>query len=208
MTAAFVIFLIVAVIAVAAAAGMLLSTNAVHSAMYLILNFMCVAFFYLMLNAPFLAMAQVAVYAGAIMVLFLFVIMLLGDERLPFTEAPLTPWQLPLAFVLTAAFQITVIVALATGQVSASIQPTSPLAAAAADRLALAIDKARLFEQTQRQAAREQALNDIVRAIQAEGEIENILSVALTSLGQALGAARGAIRLGKPAGSPHRREGR
>ncbi|MEM6528205.1 MAG: NADH-quinone oxidoreductase subunit J [Chloroflexota bacterium] len=74
------LFIIVGVVAVVAAVMMLLSDNAVHSALFLILNFACVAFFYLMLDAPFLAMVQIAVYAGAIMVLFLFVIMLLGAE--------------------------------------------------------------------------------------------------------------------------------
>jgi len=46
------------------------------------LNFITVAIFYLLLGAPFIAMSQVTVYAGAIMVLFLFVIMLLGAETL------------------------------------------------------------------------------------------------------------------------------
>jgi NADH-quinone oxidoreductase subunit J len=61
---------------------MLLSQNAVHSAMYLVLNFITAALFYLLLNAPFIAMVQIIVYAGAIIVLFLFVIMLLGGDRL------------------------------------------------------------------------------------------------------------------------------
>lgn len=75
-------FIILAAIAVAAALGMLLSRNAVHSALYLVLNFFTVAVFYLVLNAPFIAMVQIIVYAGAIVVLFLFVIMLLGADRL------------------------------------------------------------------------------------------------------------------------------
>jgi NADH-quinone oxidoreductase subunit J len=77
-----ILFIILAAIAVLAALGMLLSRNAVHSALYLVLNFMTVAVFYLVLNAPFIAMVQITVYAGAIVVLFLFVIMLLGAERL------------------------------------------------------------------------------------------------------------------------------
>ena len=75
-------FILLAAVAVAAALGMLLSHNAVHSALYLVLNFITVAIFYLALNAPFIAMVQITVYAGAIVVLFLFVIMLLGAERL------------------------------------------------------------------------------------------------------------------------------
>lgn len=77
-----ILFIILALIAIAAAVGMLSSRNAIHSALYLILNMATLAVLFLMLNAPFLAMVQVTVYAGAIMVLFLFVIMLLGAERL------------------------------------------------------------------------------------------------------------------------------
>lgn len=75
-------FILLAAVAIAAAMGMLLSRNAVHSALYLVLNFMTVAVFYLVLNAPFIAMVQITVYAGAIVVLFLFVIMLLGADKL------------------------------------------------------------------------------------------------------------------------------
>lgn len=74
------LFLAVSFVAVLAAGMMLTRQNAVHSALFLIVNFGCVAFLYLMLDAPFLAMVQVTVYTGAIMVLFLFVIMLLGAE--------------------------------------------------------------------------------------------------------------------------------
>lgn len=77
-----ILFIILAAISIAAALGMLLSKNAVHSAMYLVLNFITAAVFYLVLNAPFIAMVQITVYAGAIIVLFLFVIMLLGAEQL------------------------------------------------------------------------------------------------------------------------------
>jgi len=77
-----ILFILLAAVAVAAALGMLLSRNAVHSALYLVLNFITVAVFYLLLNAPFIAMVQITVYAGAIVVLFLFVIMLLGADRL------------------------------------------------------------------------------------------------------------------------------
>ena len=78
-----ILFLILALIAIITALGMLFSRNAVYSALFLVLNFITVAIFYLLLGAPFIAMAQVTVYAGAIMVLFLFVIMLLGAEAIP-----------------------------------------------------------------------------------------------------------------------------
>jgi NADH-quinone oxidoreductase subunit J len=86
MTLELIFFLILSLIAIVTALGMLLSRNAIYSALFLVLNFITVAVFYLLLGAPFIAMAQVTVYAGAIMVLFLFVIMLLGAESLPKAE--------------------------------------------------------------------------------------------------------------------------
>ncbi len=97
-------FLILALIAIATALGMLFSRNAVYSAMFLVLNFVTVAVFYLLLGAPFIALVQITVYAGAIMVLFLFVIMLLGAEALP--EAEVLPWQKPLAWMLGLALAV------------------------------------------------------------------------------------------------------
>ncbi len=94
----YILFFGLALVAVASALGMLFSRSAVYSALNLILNFITVAIFYVLLNAPFIALAQVAVYAGAIMVLFLFVIMLLGAERLPGANA--LAWQRPLALGL------------------------------------------------------------------------------------------------------------
>jgi NADH-quinone oxidoreductase subunit J len=82
MTLELISFLILALVAIATAIGMLMSRNAIYSALFLVLNFITVAVFYLLLGAPFIAMAQVTVYAGAIMVLFLFVIMLLGAESI------------------------------------------------------------------------------------------------------------------------------
>ena len=82
MTPDLILFFVLALVAIGAAVGMLLSRNAVHSALFLIVNFAVVAVFFLILGAPFIAMVQVTVYAGAIMVLFLFVIMLLGAELL------------------------------------------------------------------------------------------------------------------------------
>jgi NADH-quinone oxidoreductase subunit J len=104
MTLGTILFLILGLIAVAAAIGMLTSVNAVHAALFLVINFFCVALFYLGLHAPFLAMVQITVYAGAIMVLFLFVIMLLGAEKLP--KAQVLPWQRPLAIGLAAVLLV------------------------------------------------------------------------------------------------------
>jgi NADH-quinone oxidoreductase subunit J len=62
--------------------AMLLVRNTVYSALLLVFNFLNVALLYLFLGAPFIALTQITVYAGAIMILFLFVIMLLGTEVL------------------------------------------------------------------------------------------------------------------------------
>jgi len=91
-------FVILGLVAVASALGMLFSKNAVYAAIYLILNFATVAMFYLVLGGAFIAVTQVAVYAGAIMVLFLFVIMLLGADKLGQSET--LAWQKPLALLL------------------------------------------------------------------------------------------------------------
>jgi len=100
MNLTLILFFVLAVVAVASAAGLLISRNAVYAALFLVLNFASVAVFYLLLGAPFIALAQVTVYAGAIMVLFLFVIMLLGGEKLPRTY--ILPWQRPTAIGLAA----------------------------------------------------------------------------------------------------------
>jgi len=99
MTPELIIFLGLGLVAVAAALGMLFSRSAIYSALFLIVNFMTVAVFYLQLSAPFIALAQVTVYAGAIMVLFLFVIMLLGAEQGSQRSAGRW-WYQPLALVL------------------------------------------------------------------------------------------------------------
>ena len=76
-----VVFWVFAPVSVASAIGMLVMRNAVHAALFLIVNFFTIAVMYLLLDAPFLFAVQIIVYAGAIMVLFLFVIMLLGVDR-------------------------------------------------------------------------------------------------------------------------------
>jgi len=77
-------FAIAAVICVVGALGVVLSTHPVHSALMLVMTLFGVAVLFVEENAQFLAVVQVIVYAGAIVVLFLFVIMLLGIDR---TEA-------------------------------------------------------------------------------------------------------------------------
>lgn len=98
MDANLIVFFVLALVSIVSALGMLLNKNAVYAALFLILNFATMAVFYLVLGAPFIAMTQVTVYAGAIMVLFLFVIMLMGAEGLK--KSKLFDWQVPFAVVL------------------------------------------------------------------------------------------------------------
>lgn len=104
MTSDLIVFLVLSLIAIASALGMLFSRNAVYSALFLVLNFVTVAVFYLLLGAPFIAMSQITVYAGAIMVLFLFVIMLLGVDNI--SSPDVLWWQKPLASVLSAVLVV------------------------------------------------------------------------------------------------------
>ncbi|PSQ78194.1 MAG: NADH-quinone oxidoreductase subunit E [Bacteroidetes bacterium QH_7_62_13] len=79
-------FFLLATVAVAAGLGMLIARSPVSSALWLVLNLFCIAGLYLTLNASFIGAIQILVYAGAIMVLFLFVIMLLNLSALPQLE--------------------------------------------------------------------------------------------------------------------------
>jgi NADH-quinone oxidoreductase subunit J len=76
-----VLFVILAVFTVVTAVLVIVQRNPVSSAIFLILTFFALAGIYLLLHAEFIAAIQVLVYAGAIMVLFLFVIMLLNLEK-------------------------------------------------------------------------------------------------------------------------------
>ena len=96
------VFVVFAVAALGGAAGVVMSRKPVHAAMSLVLTLFSVAVFFVMQGAHFLAAVQVIVYAGAIVVLFLFVIMLLGIETEDILDEPL-PAQRPLAIVVGVA---------------------------------------------------------------------------------------------------------
>ena len=80
-TAEAVLFWTLGPVALASAIAMVCSRKVVHAVLWLVLTFFCLAVFYAAQDAPFLAVVQITVYAGAIMVLFLFVIMLIGVDR-------------------------------------------------------------------------------------------------------------------------------
>lgn len=77
-----ILFIIFAATAIVAALGVILSRKPIYSALLLLVNFGTLAALYILLRAQFLAMVQIIVYAGAIVVLFLFVTMLIGGGEL------------------------------------------------------------------------------------------------------------------------------
>ncbi len=118
-----IVFGVMGMLVVASAVGMLVSRNAVYAAMFLVLNFLTVGFMYLSLGAAFIALAQVTVYAGSIMVLFLFVIMLLGGEKLPFID-PLRGQRLVGALIGVAFLAEIVLYVVMRGNPSGSVRLT------------------------------------------------------------------------------------
>ena len=114
MSADQIVFWVFAPISIGSALAMLFQRNAVHAALFLVVNFFTIAVFYLVLDAPFLFAVQIIVYAGAIMVLFLFVIMLLGVDR----DEVLTErirWQRPAAVLMGIGVFVELVVAIRAG---------------------------------------------------------------------------------------------
>ena len=95
------LFFVFAVLAVSGGLGMLISKSPIGSALWTIMAMIAIAGLYLTLNAAFIGVVQILVYAGAIMVLFLFVIMLLNLDEVPRLGA--FDWRKGAAFVLGVA---------------------------------------------------------------------------------------------------------
>ncbi|HKO59337.1 MAG TPA: NADH-quinone oxidoreductase subunit J [Thermoanaerobaculia bacterium] len=77
------VFMVIGTVAVASSILVVAMRNPVHSALFLLLTFLCVAVLFVMKGAEFVGAVQVLVYAGGIMVLFLFVVMLINVRHLP-----------------------------------------------------------------------------------------------------------------------------
>ena len=98
MTLQVLFFILVGAISLAAAVGVIVSRVPIHSALYLLTNFATLAVLYITLEAQFLAAVQIIVYAGGIVILILFVIMLIGSEPLSDSSSR-QPWA-PLVGIL------------------------------------------------------------------------------------------------------------
>jgi NADH-quinone oxidoreductase subunit J len=98
MTPSILFFIVIGAVCLASSIGVITSRIPIHSALYLLVNFISLAVLYVTLEAQFLAAAQVIIYAGGIVILILFVIMLIGSERIE-TRAPHRSWT-PYAGIL------------------------------------------------------------------------------------------------------------
>src|SRR5215468_4554290 len=123
MTPQLILFSVLAALSVIGALSLVLQRHPIHSALSLIVVMVCLAGLYLLMGAEFVAAVQIIVYGGAIMVLFIFVIMLLNageEERTDFSKLAKIA-GLPLALALTAS------VAAAVAKSGAAVaNPTDP----------------------------------------------------------------------------------
>ena len=135
------LFFVFAVLSVTGSLGMLISRSPVNSALWMIQTMLAIACLYLTLNAAFVGIVQVLVYAGAIMVLFLFVIMLLNLEEMPRLAG--FDWRKGAAFILGVAVlaQILAVVAVQTAGDALADTPeaTDPVVATSVEAIGVAL---------------------------------------------------------------------
>ena len=121
-------FYIASIIAIAATVRVITGAHAIHALLYLVVSFLAVAMIFLTLGAPFAAALEVIIYAGAIMVLFVFVMMMLnpGPPSVGREQRWLTPeiWAGPV--VLTAVLLAELISVMAGGSAVSSTDAVSP----------------------------------------------------------------------------------
>lgn len=102
--------------------------NTVHSVLYLVLDFLCVAMLFVLLRAEFLAVIQVLVYAGGIIVLYLFVVMLVNLKRAPEAyEDPSRRTRLGVALGLAVLAEFGAIAAISYVRPSPPLSPALPV---------------------------------------------------------------------------------
>jgi len=107
---------LVGLTAVLASLGVILCSSPIYCALYLIGHMICLALLFLLYNAEFIAAVQIIVYAGAVMILFLFIIALLGGKKE--IQEPSTERSLAIAFVATMLGELFL---------SATVGPTRPI---------------------------------------------------------------------------------
>ena len=133
------LFFVFAVLALAGGIGMLVSRSPVASALWVVMTMIAIACLYLTLNAAFIGVVQILVYAGAIMVLFLFVIMLLNLEEMPRLAG--FDWRKGAAFILGVAVlaQLLAVGALQLPGASETPEATEPVAATSVEAIGVSL---------------------------------------------------------------------
>lgn len=122
-----IVFIIAGIFAITGAVGLVLARNPVHGALSLVMSLFAVAVLFLNQDAQFLAAIQVIVYAGAIVVLFLFVIMLLGVDESEDLDIEPIAGQRPAAFLIgIGVFVLSVIVIVSAGGATGVASDTAP----------------------------------------------------------------------------------
>jgi len=116
------VFICAAAMVLAGALGVVLRSNPVHAALSLVLTLFGIAVMFVSQQAEFLAAVQVVVYAGAIVVLFLFVIMLLGVDRAENLETESLGVQRPLAIILSLGFVALLVTTIVQGRDSLNMR--------------------------------------------------------------------------------------
>ena len=99
-----------AFLAIFGALRVVMASDPFISALSLLFNFVSLGALYLLLEQPFVAVAQILVYAGAVVVLFLFVIAYLGDRRELATEATRAPYMLPAGLVVSGVLAVILVI--------------------------------------------------------------------------------------------------
>jgi len=111
MSLTLILFCILAAVAVGSAFMTIFSKNPIHSAIYLVICFFSIAGHYLLMNAQFLALVHVIVYSGAIMILFLFTVMLMNLNKEDEVHKPrITRWAAVIFFVLMCIVLIAIFI--------------------------------------------------------------------------------------------------
>ena len=116
-------FIAVGAVSLAAAVGVVASRIPVHSALFLLVHFASLAVLYIMLDAQFLAAAQVIIYAGGIVILILFVIMLIGSDRIKASDQ--RSWIPYVGMVLGLILLASIATSLLAGGAGPVVPPTA-----------------------------------------------------------------------------------
>ncbi len=121
-------FYTLAVLILGLGVAVVTTPKTVHSVLFLVLNFLCVAILYVVLRAEFLAVIQVLVYAGGIVVLYLFVVMLVNLKRAPEAhEDPRRLARLGLGLSGAVLLELAGIVVYSYGRAAPSSAPAAPV---------------------------------------------------------------------------------